>query len=358
MSMSQSSLAETVDACLAAAARGVAWLLDQQTAAGSWRQLEAEVFDAYYKGGWALAVSGQPAAAHRLLTHVQRTFLMAEGDFEPRAAPLHTDIARLYSSSYVILAAQKLDRYDLVAPAARYLLSQQDPDHGGFYSGKTPAGARGRSDSMSTAMSGVALLAVGQTERAALAGDCLLRMVEMQPAVQPAAGRFFTTLDEAGRLQVDFAPEAAVWRVVEAGQTGQRWFAVGLPFAFAVLLHQATGEPRYKQLADEFFAFQSRGLEPWDVPSSGKAGWGCSMLYRTTGETRYRDIALRVARQIMGYQMPAGWFTLGPHPEPAAGELAAFAPFIYDVTAEFVLWLTLIAANAGSYLATFPEREP
>ena len=83
--MIQSSSTETVDACLAAAERGVAWLLDQQTAAGSWRQLEAEVFDAYYKGGWALAVSGQPAAAHRLLTHVQRTFLTAEGDFEPRA---------------------------------------------------------------------------------------------------------------------------------------------------------------------------------------------------------------------------------------------------------------------------------
>ena len=74
---------ETVDACLVSAARGVAWLLDQQTAAGNWRQLEVKVFDAYYKGGWALAVSGQPAAAHRLLTHVQRAFLTAEGDFEP-----------------------------------------------------------------------------------------------------------------------------------------------------------------------------------------------------------------------------------------------------------------------------------
>ena len=82
--MVQSNLTETLDACMAAAHCGLAWLLDQQTAAGNWRQLETEVFDAYYKGGWALAVSGQPAAAHRLLTHVQRTFLTAEGDLEPR----------------------------------------------------------------------------------------------------------------------------------------------------------------------------------------------------------------------------------------------------------------------------------
>ena len=94
--MIQSSSTETVDACLAAAERGVAWLLDQQNAAGSWRQLEAEVFDAYYKGGWALAVSGQPAAAHRLLTHVQRTFLTAEGDFEPRGASAHRRCPALF----------------------------------------------------------------------------------------------------------------------------------------------------------------------------------------------------------------------------------------------------------------------
>ena len=352
MLMLQSNSVETVDACLAAAQRGLTWLLDQQTTVGNWRQLESEVFDAYYKGGWALAVSGQPAAAHRLLTHVQRTFFTPEGDFEPRAAPLHIDIARLYSSSYAVLAAQKLDRYEIAAPAVRYLLSQQDPEHGGFYSCKTPAGEKSRSDSMSTAMSGVALLAAGQTERAILAGECLIRMVEMQPvvqpAVQPAAGRFFTTLDAAGRLEVTFPPEVAVWRVVEAGQTGQRWFAVGLPFAFAVLLHQATGEPRFKHLADELFAFQSSGLEPWDVPSSGKAGWACSMLYRITGEAGYRDIALRVARQVMGYQTAAGWFTIGPRPEPADGEPAVFAPSIYDVTAEFVLWLTLIAANVAA----------
>ena len=75
------------------------------------------------------------------------------------------------------------------------------------------------------------------------------------------------------------------------------------------------------------------------------------MLYRSTGEAGYRDIALRVARQIMAYQTPAGWFTLGPRPEPGAGEPAAFAPFIYDVTAEFVLWLTLIAANVAANVA-------
>jgi hypothetical protein len=76
----------------------------------------------------------------------------------------------------------------------------------------------------------------------------------------------------------------------------------------------------------------------------GKAGWGCSILHRKDGELRHREIALRVAQQIMGYQTAAGCFLLAAAPS-GAPEPAACAPFVYDVTAEFVLWLTLIANN-------------
>jgi len=161
--MMSASSVETVIACLASARRGVEWLLAQQTAAGNWRQLETEVYDAYYKGSWSLASAGHLNAAHRLLTHVRRTFLTADGDLEPRLSPLHTVIARHYCSAYAVLGAQKLDRYEIAVPAMRFLLSQQDPDHGGFYSAKTQPGERLRSDSMSTSMCGVACLAAGQT---------------------------------------------------------------------------------------------------------------------------------------------------------------------------------------------------
>jgi hypothetical protein len=347
--MNADSSLNTIDACLASARRGAAWLLDQQTPAGAWRQLDAEVYDAYYKGSWALASAGHLDAAHRLLSHVGRAFLTPEGDLEPRLGPLHTTIARHYSSAYAVLGAQRLDRYEIAAPALRFLLSQQDPEHGGFYSVKTAPGERSRSDSMSTAMCGVACLAAGRTDAAVRAGDYLLRMIEMQPAPEE---RFYITLDEQGRLNTDFPPELAEWRVVQAGQPKQRWFGAGLPFAFAILLHAATGEERFSGLADWLFAFQSRGAEPWDVPSSGKAGWACSMLYRSTGEAPYREIALRVARQIMGYQSPAGWFALAPAPTV---EPDSFQPFVYDVTAEFVLWLSLIASNI---LARVDSRPP
>ena len=49
--------ADIVSSCQASARQGVEWLLDQQTAAGNWRQLETEVYGAHYKGGWSLAAA-------------------------------------------------------------------------------------------------------------------------------------------------------------------------------------------------------------------------------------------------------------------------------------------------------------
>jgi hypothetical protein len=45
---------------------------------------------------------------------------------------------------------------------------------------------------MSTSMAGVACRAAGQTNAAVRAGDCLIRMTEMQPAPDE---RFYTSLD-------------------------------------------------------------------------------------------------------------------------------------------------------------------
>jgi hypothetical protein len=48
---------------------------------------------------------------------------------------------------------------------------------------------------------------------------------------------------------------------------------------------------------------------------------------------------------VVSFDRLNGRFTIGPRPGFAAGEPGAFASSIYDVTAEFVLWLMLFAAN-------------
>lgn len=343
--MTSETLAFGPTECLASARRGLAWLLSLQTREGAWRRLDTEVLDAYYKGSWALAVMGEAAAAQRLLTHVHDRFLLPDGDLTPRGGDWHYDVHHLYANAYVIIGAHRLERYEISLPAVRYLLSQQDPDHGGFYSSKTAAGHKFRSDTMSTSACGLACLAAGHIEEARRVADHFARMIEMQPAPDE---RFFTTLEADGRLGTDFPQGETWWRVIDTRQANQCWYAVGLPFAFCVLLTQATGEKHYADLADWFFAFQSRCVNPWDGGSSGKAGWGCSVLYRITGERRYRDIALHVAQNIVGYQTASGWYLGGVKPQPGMTEPEQHDGDTFDATAEFVLWLALIASNIGA----------
>jgi hypothetical protein len=318
---------------------GGCWLEAHQRADGSWIGLDDPRVDAFYKGSWALTLAGHLPAAQRLLTHARQRYMTAEGDFLPRGHPWHTEVHYLYANAYFIIGAMVSGRYEIAFPAASFLLGQQDLEHGGFYSRRRSAGQRGACDTMSAGAAGMACLAAGQLEAARRAGDFMSVVIEQQP---DAKRRFYTTMGADGRLVTEFAPAEAFAHVIEAGTTNQCWYALGLPFAFLVGLAEASGETRYRALAQWAFDFQARCVDPWVGGSSGKAGWGCAMLYRITGEARYREVALQVARTIADAQRGDGAWLVTATTQNGEGVLGNAD---LDVTAEYTLWSALIAAN-------------
>jgi hypothetical protein len=330
--------------CLESARRSVNWLLARQAADGSWKGLPNAPVDAYYKAGWAFGLLGEPAAAERVLDYVKKNLLQPNGDFLPRGDAWSIDVHYQYANAWLTIGSQKLGRYDIAAPAAQFLLTQQDPDHGGFYAQKGSAGQKMRSDTMSSGIAGIACLATGQMAAARKLATCFERIIEMQPKPQ---SKFYLTIEANGKLGTQFPDDQAVWRVVDTQQKDQTWYAVGLPFTFSLLLHQATGEERYAKLSQWYFDFMSRCINPWDGGSSGKAGWGCSMLYRITGDPRYREIALRVAQNQMNCQGADGSFRWGAPTGYGSAAGAGQAPTNddFDIVSEFTVWLALIGSN-------------
>jgi hypothetical protein len=236
-------------------------------------------------------------------------------------------------------------------PALRFLLSQQDPDHGCFYALKAAPGEKKRSDTTSSGIAGIACLATGQIDAAKKLAVGLEKMIEMQPA--PGDG-FYTTIEANGELGTDFPEDETWWRLIDTKQKDQCWYAVGLPFTFFVFLHQATGEQRYAELAEWFFDFQTRCVNAFERGSVGKAGWGCSVLYRTTGDERYHEPAIQMCRDMMMLQGPEGWFFSGG--EPAYGAAAPSdrpeviaEPGDIDGNAEVTCWLAPIASNLDAW---------
>jgi hypothetical protein len=321
---------------------GSRWLVQHQNQDGSWMKLKEQRVGAFYKASWAFSEVGQCAAAHRTLDYACHHFLTAEGDFllgEPNTTlPL---IGRFpYVNAYFIAGSLHAGRYEIGVPAVSFLLTQQAGDHGGFYSSPTRYGTKNMSDTMSSSAAGIACLAAGKVEAAQRVADYLAYMVRLQPCPNDL---FFNTIDEKGCLYTDVRnDDEAYLRIIDTTKTDQCWFAAGLPMAFLVSLERATNQARYRELAQWYFDFQERCVNPWDGYSSGKAGWGCAMLYRITGEIRYRDIALRVAQGIISRQRTDGSWVSGNISQEE------FTESDFDVTGEFTLWLSLIAANVSA----------
>jgi hypothetical protein len=294
---------------------------------------------AFYKASWAFSEMGQSAAAHRALSYVHSHFFNAGGDFsysQPAAVGSLLGSSP-YVNSYIIVGSMRACHYEIALPAVSFLLTQQSGDHGGFYSCLTRHGAKGMADTMSSSIAGIACLSAGRIDAARRVADYLDHMISLQRCPDEY---FFTTIDAKGRLYTDVRDDDDPFlRTIDTRKADQCWFAVGLPLAFLVLLENATNETRYRQLAQWYFDFQQRCSNPWDGYSSGKAGWGCAMLYRITGEARYRDIALHVAQSIMNRQKTDGSWLSGRSKQWELTESD------FDLTGEFTLWLSLIFAN-------------
>jgi hypothetical protein len=334
-------------ACIETARRGVDWMLSQQGADGGWKALDKAPIDAYYKAAWAFNITGETAAAEKVLNYVKQNLLQSDGDLLPRNDAWYVNVHYQYCNAWVATGAQKQGRYDVSMPALKFLLTQQDPTHGGFYSQKSTGGEKKRSDTMSSGISGIALLATGQIDAARKLAEHFQWIAGLQPEPQI---KFYLTVGPNGQLVTEFPADEAFWRVVDTKQKDQCWYAVGLPFTFSTLLNQATGDAKYADLAKWYFDFQSRCVNPWDGGSSGKAGWGCSVLYRATGEERYRDIALQVAKNQQETQLPDGsfaWKTPGQAygSNTPSGAQKKVTNDDFDISCEFVVWQSLIGSN-------------
>jgi hypothetical protein len=328
------------DELWACAVKGAGWLAAQQAPDGRWRPLKQPCADAYYKGTWSLSLLGYATQAQRCLSYSVERLLQPDGDVLPRKHLWHREIHYLYANAYFVIGAARLGRYEVLRPTLQFLLSLQQPTSGGFASQPSVENGAVCCDSMSTAAAGLAALAAGRIDAACCAARWLRDLVKAQPQPQT---RFLCSTNAEGQPVATFPTQDASWREVRTDQPAQTWYAVGLPFAFLVKLHQATGQRAHLELARWFFDFQERCVDAWTGPSSGKAGWGCAELYRMTGETRYREVALQVGAYIANVQDACGaWNAEIGQP---IGATHTWIPQDFDTTAEFVLWLGEIASN-------------
>ena len=323
------------------AQHAAAWLAARQAGDGRWTVLGERSIESQYKVPLAFSIVGDLAAAERSLSRIRKDYISRDGDLKHRIDEWHVDVHYPYTNSWVLWGASRTSRVDVTTPVLRGLKRLQDRDSGGFLS----AGIKGaswtgrRTDTMSSGIAGIALLAAGASSKARRVSEWLDDLLSQQP--EPSR-RLYTSI-ENGRLVTSFNEDEAFWRVIDANEPDQCWYAAGLPLAFSVLMWQATRRRVHADRAERILRFLEGCVNPWSGPSSGKAGWAASMLYRATGEARYEAIAREVAATVSGSQLPSGMFAWGA--EPGAADPAEPTMDDIDITAEYIVWLSLIGAN-------------
>ena len=320
-----------------ATTRGARWIVDHQGPDGFFPS-RSRVVESCYKGLWALNTTGHTEEAAALATFISR-WIAPNGDIPlPREEPAFFTTHYLYANTYLAIGAQTLGRFDLSQPLFRFIRSRQHPTLGGFISQGPETPEPHCLDTVSTSISGLTALYLGDLEVARRAAGFLQLVLDHQP--QPSEF-FYSTMDFSGRLITEWDAEQP-HRRIDIQDPEQDWYFIGIATMFLPALFEATGADSYLLLARRYLDYLKQNCCPGAFTdlSSGKSGVGAAYLYRLTGEQGYREIALAVAEFIMNLQTPFGCWQESPQTDAGPPDSLSWSDM--DMTAEYVLWLDQI----------------
>lgn len=310
----------------AAARRGADWLLAQQNPDGSFVRPDVQA-DVYHKAGYALAISGHPVEANRLLSWIAAHDLSEGGrlrHFDPGLA--------LYKTTWTCQAAHRLGRFDVSLPVMEYVLRCQAPC-GGFYQVEEGIDYL---EPVCTSWAGVTAIYLGRMEAAERAAEWVLSIVRQQPDWR----RFYYWTDREGKLATEDAPVAGGAPFVDATKPQQPYYCAGIACLFLTRLYLATGHESCLAGAQELFAFSLRCAEDaYSYPTAGKGAVAAALLYALTGDERARRAVETFADYLVAEQREEGWWC-NPHNDGLVVRL--------DHTAEFVVFMSELAATLGA----------
>ncbi len=338
-----------------AAHKAAEWLAAHQTEQGNYLGKEPPTEDGvypdsddlgcYYKSFYSLRAAGETVAAARGLGYLIERFMTPEGDFvnsptERTKGSYTPNFSQLYPNTWILRGFMAMGWFGYARRAWEFLLKHRDPETGGFFATVTPK--TDLIDSNVTGVGGVlCAMLMGEMDKAIQSGDFLLKMIEAQPDPKKMYTRW--RLGEGLVTDAsDVEEKLRAYCYIDAERPKQAYWPWAMPMANLALLYDRAGEKRFLEGAIRVHEFLS-SCHPhaFSWTTSGKSGWGSAILYRLTGDRKYRETALMEMEFILGLQQPEGAMLF-----PGAESIEAQATrTTYDLTGEYTAWLTDTAAE-------------
>jgi hypothetical protein len=300
----------------------------------------------YYRVPWTLAMMGEVQAASRVLDWISQKMFTDEGGVEG-VSPQGVFDERYgsYPLACLLVGATLLRRFDIVYPGTRHLLTWQDPHTGGMYNNRANMTAAGEQELFPACQVGMTFVMTGQIEAAVRAGQWVKQLWGLQPDVEHMLYHVYTP---AQGLVMDYPPDQQALYVTLKDHPWQFHYNGGIAAAFLTMLHMATGEGEWLDLARDYQAFSmTTDRCQFQSMQTCKSGWGSGLLYVATRRQEYRDWTVRMGDWFVANQYEDGHWENTKHwvPEPTDADNI-------EITAEFVMHL----ANLISYLSVGKHR--
>jgi len=311
--------------------RGCAYLLKQQRADGGFGPSERGLAD-YYKVPLAYLVCGASAEANRLFDWIRNHGIAPNGDFGPRL-PEAIGYYYIYYNTWITIGAHRQGHFDIAQRGMDFIARFWDSESGGFYSSPTERGPSVPQDLWVTSGGGQAALYAGRMDIATGVGQWMERLMHLQPNFPE---QLFSVYSRAGGLHTTFEGSDAVRYLLNATATRDEYFFhPGIAAGFLANLYKATGRSDWLNLAREYMRLAEIASDfLFRTLRAGKVGWAAAVLFTLTGDSRFKDMAIRVGSNILDSQTPGGnWVPGGMSSN--------------DATAEMVIWLDEIHQAVG-----------
>lgn len=323
---------------VSASDRGAAWLCAMQNDDGSYGTRPLPLA-AYYKTPLALAQAERSQEGAAALDWLLAHYRGADGHIHDASPPAR--YCDLYEQLWVAWGAHALAQDAMARSTLRYALRFFDPRSGGFAGSVAKGALQRRQDVRSTALGGLVSLATGRQDVAERAASFLLDTLALQPS---PATRFFLVREPQGQLVTSFPVELGRFFCLTPGQPDALHYAFGLAVSLLSMLHGESGDPASLAAAEAYADLcELHGSAAFHHAYSGKLGLGLALLANTPDarlRSRHRERAVQIADYLCGIQASTGeWRPRAACPGQAEQPLE----YTLDRTAEYVLWLRLIA---------------
>ena len=293
---------------------------------------------AYFKHPLMYFTLGEVERANQILSYIASKYLREEGDFfSEEGGPKSENPAYqefyAYINGWIIIAASKLNREDIIVPGLAYLSALQDLKTGGFYT-HNPKLKDGITDVITAAHIGLVHLEAKKIAEAIAAGNYLCETLSIQPKLDSI---FYLRRDAAGSCIVEFPKEETSICVINKFEPNQLYFMIAYPISYLVELYKITKDSKYIEAAREYAAFALTCHESvFSSEYSHKLAWALSELYKFFPESTYLEAIKRIIDYFISIQDKDGlWFS--------DDELKC-----YDQSAEIICWFTKIRNNLES----------